>query len=83
MDGLGNNLLANGVLAVVYVLYKIIDRCLHSTCKYTTVDGFSFDADGPEGDECPATDMSKIADLLRTRAQVYGRNRTSREQVRV
>ena len=81
MDGLGNNLLANGVLALCYGLYKIVDRCLHSKCKYTTVDGFSFDADGPDGGEdCPATDMAKIADLLRSRAQVYGRGHTSREE---
>ncbi len=78
MDGLGNNLLANAVLALAYGLYKVVDRCLHSKCKYSTVDGFSFDADGPE--ECPATDMSKIADLLRSRAMAYGRNRTARSR---
>ena len=43
MDGLSNNLLANGLLAGFYVVYKIIDRCMHSKCRYTKTDGFTFD----------------------------------------
>ena len=80
MDGLGNNLLANAVLALAYGLYKVVDRCLHSKCKYDAVDGFSFDADGgPE--ECAATDMAKIADLLRSRAALHhGRHQTTRSR---
>ena len=72
-DPLGNNLLANGLLAAAYVLYKIIDRCLHSKCKYSTVEGLVFDLDK----ECPATDMEKIADLLKSRALLHGRTSRS------
>ena len=75
-DSLGNNLLANGVLAAVYVVYKIVDRCLNSKCKYTQVDGLSFDLDG-EGD-CPVADMEQIADLLKARATQYARGTTTR-----
>ena len=73
MDGLGNNILANGLLALAYVGYKILDRCMHSKCKYTKTDGFAFDLD-PEGTEqCPVSDMEKIAELLKSRAMVHGR----------
>ena len=78
MDGLSNNLLANGLLAVFYVGYKIIDRCMHSKCRYTKTDGFTFDLDGHEGEACPATDMEKVAELLKSRAMVYGRGNTAR-----
>ena len=71
-DSLGNNLLANGILAVLYVGYKIIDRCMHSKCRYTKTDGFAFDLDG-EPEECPATDMERIAELIKSRAMVYDR----------
>lgn len=74
MDGLGNNLFANGLLMAAYILYKALDRCLHSKCKYTTVDGFSFDIDGEDDMECPATDMERVADLLKSRAMVFRRN---------
>jgi hypothetical protein len=70
MDGLSNNLLANGLLAGFYVVYKILDRCMHSKCRYTKTDGFAFDIDPVEG-ECPATDMERIADLLKSRALVH------------
>ena len=72
---LSNNLLANGLLAAAYVLYKVIDRCLHSKCKYSTVEGLVFDLDQTDA-ECPATDMEKIAELLKSRALVH--SRTSR-----
>ena len=76
-DTLSNNLLANGLLAAAYVLYKVIDRCLHSKCKYSTVEGLVFDLD--QGDaECPATDMEKIAELLKSRALVHGRTTRSK-----
>ena len=81
MDGLGNNLLANGVLALAYVGYKILDRCMHSKCKYTKLDGFAFDLDGegPEG-QCAVSDMEKIAELLKSRALAHGRSGTTRVQ---
>jgi hypothetical protein len=78
MDGLYNNLLANGVLAGFYVVYKILDRCMHSRCKYTKVDGFAFDLDPEEEGECPVNDMERIAELLKSRAMVYERTRTNR-----
>ena len=78
MDGLSNNLLANALLAGFYVVYKILDRCMHSKCRYTKDAGFAFDLDGePEG-ECPATDMEKIADLLKSRAMAYDKRPTNR-----
>jgi hypothetical protein len=78
MDGLSNNLLANGLLAGFYVVYKILDRCMHSKCRYTKDNGFAFDLDPTDGEDCPATDMEKIADLLKSRALVYDRKGTSR-----
>ena len=78
MDGLSNNLLANGLLALFYVAYKVIDRCMHSKCRYTKTDGFQFDLDGQDQDACPATDMEKVAELLKSRALVYGRGNTTR-----
>ena len=70
-DPLSNNLLANALLAGAYVLYKVIDRCMHSKCKYSTVEGLTFDIEG-DG-ECPTTDMEKIADLLKSRALVHSK----------
>lgn len=78
MDGLSNNLLANGLLAGFYVVYKVLDRCMHSKCRYTKANGFQFDLDGEQGEECPASDMQQIADLLKNRAMVYERKSTTR-----
>ena len=78
MDGLSNNLLANGLLAGFYVVYKLLDRCMHSKCRYTKANGFQFDLDGEQGEECPASDMQQIADLLKNRAMVYERKSTTR-----
>ena len=75
-DGLGSNLFANALLMAAYVAYKAIDRCLHSKCKYSSVDGFTFDIDGQEDVECPATDMERMAELLKSRANVFRRNPT-------
>jgi len=80
MDGLGNNLLANALLALAYGLYKVVDRCMHSKCKYTKDGGLAFSLD--ETGECPATDMEKIADLLRSRALVHSRGNTVRPEQR-
>ena len=77
-SNLFNDLLANAVLAACYVLYKIVDRCMHSKCAYTQEDGLQFDIDGEEGEECPATDMQKIADLLQSRAALHSRGNTAR-----
>lgn len=34
---------ANALLVGVYVIYKIINRCLTSKCRYTREDGLDFD----------------------------------------
>jgi hypothetical protein len=79
MDGLSNNLLANGLLAGFYVVYKILDRCMHSKCRYTKSDGFAFDLDPAEdGEDCPAADMQQIAEILKSRAGLYDRKGTTR-----
>ena len=78
MDGLTNNLLANALLAGFYVVYKVLDRCMHSKCRYTKAQGFQFDLDGEPGEECPASDMQQIADLLKSRAMLYDRKGTTR-----
>jgi len=67
-DGLWNNLLANAVLAVVYVGYKIVDRCTHSRCRYGEK-GLEFDIDPGDGD--PADEMHQIAEMLKSRALVH------------
>ena len=80
-DSLWNNLFANGILAVCYVGYKILDRCMHSKCRYTKTDGFAFDLD-PEGEQTagPANDMERIAELLKSRAMAV-RGLTQRREV--
>ena len=77
-DSLFNNLLANGVLALAYALYKVVDRCMHSKCKYTQADGLAFDLDGPDEDDCPVNDMERIAELLRSRVAMHSRGTTTR-----
>jgi hypothetical protein len=76
-DSLFNNLLANGVLALAYAIYKVVDRCMHSKCKYTAADGLAFDLDGPD-EECPVNDMDRIAELLKSRAAMHSRGTTTR-----
>ena len=63
------NMIANAVLGAAYLGYKVLDRCLHSRCKYTAEKGFDFDMDGSE--PCPATDMAQLGDLLKQRSQLY------------
>ena len=74
-DSLFYNLLANGVLALAYAIYKICDRCMHSKCKYTATDGLAFDLDGPN-EESPVSDMDRIAELLKSRAVHHSRAAT-------
>ncbi len=60
-DSLG----ANAVLAAVYVVYKLLDRCLHSKCRYNRDGGLDFDL----GDQSDAlADMDKIAELIKSRS---------------
>ena len=56
---------ANGVLVVVYTVYKLFDRCLHSKCRYTKEHGLDYDLGDPT--DAPA-DMEKIAELLKSRS---------------
>ena len=56
---------ANAVLAAVYVVYKILDRCMHSKCRYNRDGGLDFDLGAPED---AANDMQKIAELLKARS---------------
>lgn len=58
---------ANGVLILVFVVYKLANRLLGSKCKYTK-DGLEFDLDGTE---CPVTDLDKIGDLLKQRSMIH------------
>ena len=60
-DSLG----ANAVLAAFYVVYKVLDRCLHSKCRYNRDGGLDFDL----GDQTDAVaDMDKIAELIKSRS---------------
>ena len=58
---------ANALLALAYGLYKIFDRCQRSKCKMDGEKGLTFDLGDP-GDSCPATDMARLADLLKQRS---------------
>ena len=62
---------ANAILAGVYVIYQLVNRCLHSKCRYNKEGGLDFDL-GEVGD-CPATDMEKIAELLKSRSMHHQR----------
>ena len=61
---------ANAILAGAYVGYQLINRCLHSKCRYNKEKGFDFDLGEPTD---PAADMSKIAELLRARSEKHRR----------
>lgn len=65
---------ANAILAGVYVVYQLVNRCLHSKCRYNKEGGFDFDLGDPE---CPATDMDKIAELLKSRSLHHKNNNNS------
>ena len=69
-DSLWNNMLANAVLAAVYVGYKIVDRCMNSKCRYGA-EGLEFDISPEEGTHDPGIEMEKIADILKSRALVH------------
>ncbi len=57
---------ANALLVGVYVVYKLINRCLTSKCRYTREDGLDFDLGSTPADA--ANDMEKIAELLKARS---------------
>jgi len=58
---------ANFLLAVAYAAYKVLDRCQRSKCKMTKEAGLTFDLGDP--DDCPASDMKRLAEVLRQRSE--------------
>ena len=63
---------ANALLVGVYVIYKIINRCLTSKCRYTREDGLDFDLGATPMDA--ANDMERIAELLKARSMHHRNN---------
>ena len=57
---------ANAVLAIAYAAYKVMDRCMHSKCRYNKEGGFDFDLGDPA--ECPVADMANLGELLKQRS---------------
>ena len=69
-DSLG----ANAVLAAAYVAYQLVNRCLHSKCRYNKEGGLDFDL-GPTGEDVsPAAEMGRIAELLKSRSLHHARS---------
>ena len=58
---------ANALLAIAYAAYKLFDRCQRSKCKMTKEAGLTFDLGDP--DDCPVTDMQRLAEVLRQRSE--------------
>lgn len=69
-DSLG----ANAVLAAVYVVYKLLDRCLHSKCRYNRDGGLDFDL-GDQTDD-PVQDLEKLAELIKSRSMLHKQQKT-------
>ena len=59
---------ANAILAGAYVIYKVFDRCMHGKCRYNKEGGLDFDLGDPVD---ATTDMSKIAELLKSRSLMH------------
>ena len=65
METFWESVAANALLAGVYVVYQLVNRCLHSKCRYNRDGGLDFDlGDGND----PTVDMEKIAELLKQRS---------------
>ena len=65
METFWESVAANALLAGVYVVYQLINRCLHSKCRYNRDGGLDFDL-GDTND--PTVDMERIAELLKQRS---------------
>ena len=65
---------ANAILAGAYVGYQLINRCLHSKCRYNKEGGLDFDLGEPMD---AAADMGKIAELLRSRSERHKEKKVS------
>ena len=66
---LWESLLANALLAAAYAGYKVIDRCLHSKCRFNKQDGFTFDLDGDPEAHDTAVDMERLGAILMRRGK--------------
>ena len=64
---------ANALLVGVYIGYKMVNRCLTSKCRYSKEDGWDFDL-GETAPADAATDMEKIAELLKSRSLHHRNN---------
>ena len=65
---------ANVLLALAYGLYKIFDRCQRSKCKMDADKGLTFDLGDPN--DCPATDMARLGDILKQRSMHHLKSRS-------
>ena len=65
METFWESVAANALLAGVYVVYQLVNRCLHSKCRYNRDGGLDFDL-GETSDH--TVDMEKIAELLKQRS---------------
>ena len=65
METFWESVAANALLAGVYVVYQVVNRCLHSKCRYNRDGGLDFDL-GDTND--PTVDMERIAELLKQRS---------------
>ena len=70
---------ANGLLVGVYVIYKLINRCLTSKCRYSKDDGWDFDLGDVQHDA--ATDMERIAELIKARSMHHKSRSGSGESI--
>ena len=78
METFWESVAANALLAGVYVVYQLVNRCLHSKCKYNRDGGLDFDlGDGTD----PTHDMDKIAELLKARSLRHKNNNSESTSV--
>ena len=69
IDSLG----ANAILFGVYIIYQLLQRCMHSKCRYNKAGGLDFDLGEPVD---AVTDMDKIAELIKARS-IHHKNNAS------
>ena len=72
--GFYDSLGANAVLFGAYLIYQLVNRVLHSKCRYNREGGLDFDL-GEHNDAI--TDMDKIAELIKSRSLMHKNNITS------
>ena len=74
-----NSIYANVILAVAYGVWKVLERCMQSKCKYTRDSGWNFDLGDVE--PSPANDMEQISKLLKQRSFLYKKKSKENETV--